>query len=84
MVITIPSDHPSNLEIFSDGMSWLHLGWGVLAGLQDYTSMSAMITLFTGYQVSQAQSNEPWGRTGGEFIELAVGLGIASFMKGRE
>jgi hypothetical protein len=82
MVITIPSDHTANLEIFDDPMSWLHVGWGVLAGLQNMATMGSMLALFTGYQVSQAQTLEPWQRTGGEFIEMAVGLSIAAFMRG--
>lgn len=84
MVITIPSDHPALLDIFSDGMSWLHLGYGVLAGMQDPIVMTSMVAMFTGYQVSQAQSLEPWERTGGEFVELGVGLAIASWMKGNK
>ena len=75
------TSHDASVDIFSDSMSFFHVGYGILAGLQTPTILASMVAAFTGYQVSQAQSNEPWERTGGEFIELALGLGIAAGIK---
>jgi hypothetical protein len=84
MILTLSNnEHPAIIDIFSDSMSWLHLGWGLLAGMQDPVSMMSMVVMYMGYQVTQAQSNEPWERTGGEFVELGLGLAIASFMRKR-
>ena len=82
MILTLSNEeHPAIIDIFSDGMSWLHLGYGVLAGMQDPPMLASMVAMFTGYQVSQAQTKEPWERTGGEFVELGVGLAIASIIR---
>lgn len=84
MILTLSplgDPHTANLEVFDDSMSWLHVAWGLVAGLQDPVVMAAMMAAFTGYQVSQAQDNEPWQRTGGEFLEMAVGLIIAEIVK---
>jgi hypothetical protein len=37
-----------------------------------------LFAAFTGYQISQAGSGEPWSRIGGEFIEFALGMLLGS------
>ena len=68
--------YPAQVTVFDDIGSLGHLLFGFLAGSGAVTSKTAIALLagFIGYQVSQAQAGEPWSRTGGEFIEFALGM----------
>lgn len=68
--------HPAAVTVFSDSGSLVHLLFGFLCG-SDWISPKGSVMLlsgFIGYQVSQAESGEPWSRTGGEFLEFALGM----------
>jgi len=72
--------HPAEVQVFSDAMSIAHVGWGMLAAVMSSPYREALLMAFTGYQVSQTASGESWQRTGGEFIELALGLCAGSLL----
>jgi hypothetical protein len=57
----------------------------MLAGSEVLTPKQAVLLLaaFTGYQLSQAQSGEPWSSTGGEFIEFALGMAASMAWRGQ-
>jgi hypothetical protein len=75
-------DHPAIAEVFADyPASFLHLVYGFVAGLVTPPIGMGMTALFTGYQVTQAQTGEPWERTGGEFLELGAGILLAAMVK---
>ena len=73
--------YPANLRVFTDGGSACHVAWGAFAGiLDDPVETIAVLTLFTGYQLSQAQAGEPLSRVGGELVEFGLGLLAARFL----
>lgn len=76
--------HPAEVQIFTDSGSWLHFGFGLIAGSTEVSAKEALIMFaaFTGYQLSQAQSGEQWSRTGGEFLEFALGMLAGRLMDG--
>jgi hypothetical protein len=79
MITLDAGPHPAEVQIFSDPMSIGHVGWGILAAVVPSPYREALLMAFTGYQVSQTASGESWQRTGGEFIELALGLVAGAF-----
>ncbi len=82
MLIELSSGaHPAEISIFEDGMSLLHVMYGVMVGISKPPYNDMLLALFTGYQVSQAATKEPWSRTGGEFVELAIGIGLSKVVK---
>ena len=76
--------YPSSVTMFEGIGSPLHIAFGWLAGSGLVTPQEAIVMLaaFAGYQMSQAQAGEPWTRTGGEFLEFALGMLIAIWMHG--
>jgi hypothetical protein len=74
--------YPAVVEMFAGDGTLTHMLLGLLAGSDLLTPKDSVIALaaFTGYQVSQAQSGEPWSRTGGEFIEFGLGMLLGRFM----
>jgi hypothetical protein len=76
--------HPASVELFADSGSIVHLLFGMLAGSYMVAPKDSVLMLaaFTGYQVSQAQSGESWSRTGGEFLEFAIGMLLGSQARG--
>ena len=66
--------HPASVDLFTDSMSLVHVGLGMLAGSLPPEYSVLILAAFIGYQVSQATTGEPWTRTGGEFIEFALGM----------
>lgn len=74
--------YPATVELFAGPGSITHFLVGMLAGSDILTPKASVMLLaaFTGYQVSQAQSGEPWSRTGGEFIEFAIGMLLAHYL----
>lgn len=75
--------YPASVELFAGPGSIAHLLFGMVAGSDAVTPKESvmMLAAFTGYQVSQAQSGEPWTRTGGEFLEFALGMLLGSQAK---
>ena len=71
------SSHLAPLEIFPDANSLLHVGLGWVAGRLDPADALIIALAFAGYQIAQAEGGEPWGRTGGELVELALGMLLA-------
>ena len=67
---------PATVELFAGSGSFFHLMVGYLAGSQIVTPKlsTAILSAFIGYQVSQAAAGESWSRTGGEFLEFALGF----------
>src|SRR5215471_1917742 len=67
---------PAQVKLFDGVGSIAHMLFGFLAGSDVVTPKESvmMLAAFIGYQVSQAQSGEPWSRTGGEFLEFALGM----------
>lgn len=74
--------YPSEVTVFDGPGSIAHVLFGFLAGSNVVTPKEAvmMLAAFAGYQVSQAQSGEPWSRTGGEFLEFALGMMASRFL----
>jgi len=74
--------YPACLDMFEGGGSLLHIMAGLAAGSELLTPKEAVIALaaFTGYQLSQAQSGEPFSRIGGELVEFALGMFLARFL----
>lgn len=68
--------YPATVTMFDGAGSIAHLLFGFLTGSDVVSPKTAVVLLaaFIGYQVSQAQSGEPWSRTGGEFLEFALGM----------
>jgi hypothetical protein len=68
--------YPATVEMFADAGSFVHVLVGYLAGskIASPKLSVAVLAAFIGYQVSQAESGEPWSRTGGEFLEFALGF----------
>jgi len=69
---------PAHVQVFSDAGSWFHVGLGVLSGYLSDPWNLALFAAFTGYEVSKAANDENWVRTGGKFIEYAIGLALAA------
>lgn len=76
--------HPAEVQIFTDAGSLLHFGLGYVAGSRAVLGKEAAMILaaFIGYQLSQVQSGEQWSRTGGEFLEFALGMLAGRLMDG--
>ena len=74
--------HCANVELFSDGGSVCHMALGFLAGTDLFKPKDAVILLgaFAGYQISQANGGEPWGRIGGELLEFVIGMLLARLL----
>ena len=83
-LFTVPfsgADHPAKLDVFADAGSIAHITAGFLAGFIPAPYEVATLAVFTGYQVSQAETGESWQRTGGEFIEFAIGILLAKLVQ---
>lgn len=72
--ITFFNDHPACLSVFAGPGAFFHFLLGWLVGTLDPAPAIAMSVMFTGYQVSQAQSGEVWSSTGGELVEFGLGI----------
>jgi hypothetical protein len=68
--------YPAQVQMFCDAGSVAHFLYGMVAGSDVVGSRGAvvMLSLFIGYQVSQLEAGASWSRTGGEFLEFAVGM----------
>jgi hypothetical protein len=64
------------VQVFSDAGSLFHVGLGILSGYVPDPWNLVLFSAFTGYEVSEAAKNENWTRTGGKFIEYAIGLAL--------
>ena len=76
--------YPAEVQMFTDPGSLLHFGFGWVAGSPAVSPKVAimMLAAFIGYQLSQAQTGEQWSRTGGEFLEFALGMLAGKLMDG--
>lgn len=80
---SVPANHyPAAVDLFSDAGAFCHMLIGALAGSELLSAKDSVILLsvFTGYQLSQAQAGEPWSRIGGELIEFALGMLLMRLM----
>jgi hypothetical protein len=69
-------DHPAQVDVFSDWGSLAHILYGLAAAALPAPWQLAAVVCFLGYQVSQAATGESWQRTGGELLELALGIAL--------
>jgi hypothetical protein len=74
-------DHPAIADVFSAPESFWHTAYGFVCGMVPQPVGMGMVAFFTGYQVTQAQTGEPWERTGGEFLELGAGMLLAALVR---
>jgi hypothetical protein len=74
--------YPACLDMFEGSGSLMHIAAGLVAGSTLLTPQDAVISLawFAGYQLSQAQSGEPFSRIGGELVEFALGMFLARLL----
>lgn len=78
---TINNEHTAVVDVFAGPGRFWHVAIGFLAGLLGSPLDMAVFAGFAGYQVSQAQTGEPWQATGGEFFEFGLGVVLAKVME---
>lgn len=81
--ITFFEQHPACLSVFAGPGAIFHFLLGWLIGTLDPTVAVAIAMMFSGYQVSQAQSGEVWSSTGGELVEFGLGVLMGHTFKRR-
>src|ERR1039458_1050265 len=78
--MTLTLSQTAQPQVFTDMGSYAHVGVGFMAGYLSPGWALAIAAAFIGYQLSQVSAGVPWGRTGGEVIEFALGAAIAALV----
>jgi hypothetical protein len=78
----VSDPHPAEVNILGGPGSLLHIAIGFLASMHRDYEMPIFV-MFTGYQVSQAQTGEDWQSTGGDFVEFGIGYLLGMWTKGK-
>jgi hypothetical protein len=78
--MTLTLSQTAQPQVFTDVGSYAHVGVGFMAGYLSPGWALAIAAAFIGYQLSQVSAGVPWGRTGGEVIEFALGAAIAALV----
>lgn len=77
----VPNPHNATVRLFVDQGSYYHVGFGVLTGLLPEPWNFCLSALWTGYELSEGASQEPWQNTGGKFIEFGIGLALSGLVR---